>query len=207
MQSHNVVLWWCCAHLRRNSNNNRCFGRKCSHTFVVKLEWMHEEKPSLVQSVLCFTCLFYWRQQITCCLIRYLVTGDALHNVHWADLAKCECIVGGCTGPAEVRPPLCASVQSALGLRAPRSRSPPYHLPTPPGSPAVWWTLASLMETAQRDIPLEILLLLHFFRALLFYILNIWLSPVCESWRGSNKLSCRSTTKHFTNNRPRLEEK
>lgn len=126
---------------------------------------------------------------------------------HWADLAKCECIVGGCTGPAEVRPPLCASVQSALGLRAPRSRSPPYHLPTPPGSPAVWWTLASLMETAQRDISLEILLLLHFFRALLFYILNIWLSPVCESWRGSNKLSCRSTTKHFTNNRPRLEEK
>lgn len=65
-----------------------------------------------------------------------------------ADLAKCRCIVGCCTCPAAVHPPLCASGQSALGLRAPRSRSPLYHLPTPPGSPAVWWTPASLVEKA-----------------------------------------------------------
>lgn len=78
---------------------------------------------------------------------------------HRAELAKCEWLSLCCTCPAEVRPPLCASGQSALGLRAPRSRSPLYHLPTPPGSPAVWWTPVSLMETAWRKSSLKSIIL------------------------------------------------
>lgn len=93
---------------------------------------------------------------MACCL----TWGYALQSVHLGEaLSTISKVVGCCTCPAEARPPLGASGQSALGLRAPRSRSPPYHPPAPPGSPAAWWTLVSLMATAWGKSSLKSIIL------------------------------------------------